>query len=85
MIGGGHQDVDSACGEVAEKSHDDFDCMCHKIKEGLGFFSNRCVNAFVGADHEQRRQPLQIPGEHVIPPDDHFGFGKTPFGITIAM
>ena len=79
VIGGGFQGVDSAYGEVIDKSsddretaHDDFDCMCYRIKEGLGCFSNRCVNALVDADHEQRRQPLQTPGEHVIPPDDQF-------------
>ena len=64
--------MDSAYGEVVEKSRDDFDCMCHKIKEGLGCFSNRCVNALEGADHEQRRRPLQTPGEYAIPPDDQF-------------
>ena len=79
VIGGGFQDVDSAYGESFDKSCDDFesaredfDCMCQKIKEGLGCFSNRCANAFVGADHDQRRQPLQTPGEYVIPPDDQF-------------
>ena len=59
----------SAYGEVVDKSsddresaHDDFDCMCFKMKE----------NAFVDAGNKQRRQPLQKPGEHVIPPDDQF-------------
>ena len=55
VIGGGYQGVDSAYGEVCDKSRDDFDCMCYEIKEGLGSFSYRCVNARVGADHEQRR------------------------------
>ena len=76
MIGAGSQDVDSAYGEVADNSSDDresaHDCMCYKIKEGLGCFSNRCVNAFVDADNEQRRQPLQTLGEYVIPLDDQF-------------
>ena len=57
---------------MADKSRDDFHCLCYKIKEGLGCFSNRCVTALVGADNEQRRQPLQTPGEHVIPPDEQF-------------
>ena len=52
VIGGEFRDVDSAYGVVVDKSRGDFDCMCYKIKEGLGCFSYRCVNALVGADHE---------------------------------
>ena len=77
VFGGGFQDVDSAYGEVIDKSsdgretsHDGCDCMCYRVKEGLGCFSIRCVNALVDTDTEQRRHPFQKPGEHVIPPDD---------------
>ena len=50
VIGGGHQDVVSGYGEVVDESRD-FDCTCYKIKEGLGCFSNQCVDALVDAEN----------------------------------